>query len=71
VTKAQVRTTPIDPLVLAERNDGMGSLSGPYESNEPTAGLQRQEDRLFLRKGLDELPMEQRDLLVLLMADPR
>jgi RNA polymerase sigma factor (sigma-70 family) len=70
IVKAQGRAIPTDPLALAERNDGMNPLSAGYEPNEPTAALQRQEDWLFLRKGLDELPTEQRDLIILLMADP-
>jgi RNA polymerase sigma factor (sigma-70 family) len=68
--KTQARAIPTDPVALTERNAATGPLSAACEPKEPTAVLQRQEDSLFLRKGLDELPTEQRDLLILLMADP-
>jgi RNA polymerase sigma factor (sigma-70 family) len=70
MAKTQARTTPTDPVALTERNSAMSPFSGACEPKEPTAALQRQEDSVLLRKGLNELPTEQRDLLVLLMADP-
>jgi RNA polymerase sigma factor (sigma-70 family) len=70
MAKTQARAIPTDPVALTERNVAMSPLSAASEPKEPTAVLQRQEDWLFLRKGLDELPTEQRDLLILLMADP-
>jgi RNA polymerase sigma factor (sigma-70 family) len=70
MSKAQARAIPTDPVALTERSAAMSPLSAAYEPKEPTAVLQRQEDWLSLRKGLDELPTEQRDLLILLMADP-
>jgi DNA-directed RNA polymerase specialized sigma24 family protein len=70
MAKTQARATPTDPVALTERNVAMGPFSAACEPKEPMAVLQRQEDSLFLRKGLNELPTEQRDLLILLMADP-
>jgi RNA polymerase sigma factor (sigma-70 family) len=70
LAKSQVRAIPTDPVTLAQRNDATRAFSAAYEANEPTAALQRHEDWLLLQKGLDELPTEQRDLLILLMADP-
>ena len=70
IVKTQARAIATDPVALTERSAGVGSLSTAGEPSEPTAVLQRQEDLLSLQMGLDELPSEQRDLLVLLMADP-
>jgi RNA polymerase sigma factor (sigma-70 family) len=70
MAKTQARTIPTDPVALTERNAAMSPLGAAGEPKEPTVVLQRQEDSLLLRKGLDELPTEQRNLLILLMADP-
>ena len=70
LAKSLVRAIPTDPVTLTQQNDATRALSGAYEANEPTAVLQSHEDSVLLRKGLDELPSEQRDLLILLMADP-
>jgi RNA polymerase sigma factor (sigma-70 family) len=70
LAKSLVRAIPTDPVTLTQQNDATRALSAAYEANEPTAVLQSHEDALLLRKGLDELPTEQRDLLILLMADP-
>ena len=67
MAKTLVRAIPTDPVTLTQRNDATRSLSA---TDEPTAVLQRREDWLGLRNGLAELPTEQRDLLILLMADP-
>lgn len=67
MAKTLVRAIPTDAVTLAQRNDATRALSA---ADEPTAALQRHEDWLGLRNGLDELPTEQRDLLILLMADP-
>jgi RNA polymerase sigma factor (sigma-70 family) len=68
--KTQVRVIPTDPVTLAQRKDAASQFSAAHMTNEPMEMLQRDEDLAYLRKGLDELPTEQRDLLVLLMADP-
>jgi RNA polymerase sigma factor (sigma-70 family) len=70
LAKSLVRAIPTDPVTLTQRNDATRAFSAAHEPNEPTAALQRYEDWMLLRKGLDELPTEQRDLLILLMADP-
>jgi len=70
MAKSLVRAIPTDPVTLTQRNDATRAFSAAHEPNEPTAVLQRHEDCMLLRKGLDELPTEQRDLLILLMADP-
>jgi RNA polymerase sigma factor (sigma-70 family) len=70
MVRTQARTIPTDPVALNERNAAVTPLGAACEPSEPTVALQRQEDRLYLQKGLEELPTEQRDLLVLLMADP-
>ena len=70
MAKTQARTIPTDPVALTERNAAMSPLGAASEPKEPTVVLQNQEDSLLLRKGLDELPSEQRNLLILLMADP-
>jgi RNA polymerase sigma factor (sigma-70 family) len=68
--KTQARAIPTDPAMLGERNAAVSPLSAACEPTEPTAALQRQEDRRYLRKGLEELPTEQRNLVALLMTDP-
>lgn len=70
MAKTQARAIPTDPVALTERNAATSPWTAACEPKEPTAVLQRQEDWLFLREGLAELPTEQRDLLILLMADP-
>jgi RNA polymerase sigma factor (sigma-70 family) len=70
VAKTQARTIPTDPVALTERSAAMSPVGAAWDPKEPTVVLQRQEDSLLLRKGLDELPTDQRNLLILLMADP-
>jgi RNA polymerase sigma factor (sigma-70 family) len=70
VAKTQARTIPTDPVALTERSAAMSPVGAACDPKEPTVVLQRQEDSLLLRKGLDELPTDQRNLLILLMADP-
>jgi RNA polymerase sigma factor (sigma-70 family) len=70
LAKTQVRVIPTDPVTLTQRKDSARPFSGTSDLGEPPAVLQRKEDLTYLRKGMEELPTEQRDLLVLLMADP-
>jgi RNA polymerase sigma factor (sigma-70 family) len=70
MVKAQARTIPTDPVALNGRNAAVTPLGVACEPDEPVAALQHQEDWQYLQEGLDELPTEQRDLLVLLVADP-
>jgi RNA polymerase sigma factor (sigma-70 family) len=70
VVKSQGRAIPTDPVTLSQRDEATQVLSTAYELSEPTAAVLRREDSQFLHDGLDELPTEQRDLLILLIADP-
>jgi RNA polymerase sigma factor (sigma-70 family) len=70
VVKSQFRAIPTDPVTLSQRDEATWPLTMAHESSEPTAVLLRREDWQFLYEGLDELPPEQRDLLILLVADP-
>jgi RNA polymerase sigma factor (sigma-70 family) len=70
IARTQARVIPTDPVTLAQRKDATRASRTAADAHEPPSVLQRKEDLTFLRKGLDELPSEQRELLILLMADP-
>lgn len=70
IAKTQARVIPTDPVTLAQRKDATRASRTAADAHEPPSVLPRKEDLTFLRKGLDELPSEQRELLILLMADP-
>jgi RNA polymerase sigma factor (sigma-70 family) len=71
VSKALTRTIAVDPLAPAESGYGMQWLLGAApESDQLDHALLRQETRQAVREGLADLPQAQRDLLLLLVAEP-
>ncbi len=70
IVKSHVRAIPTDPVAFSHQNDALNAWGTPYEPSESATGLERSQDCQFLQRGLDELSTEQRDLLILLMADP-
>jgi RNA polymerase sigma factor (sigma-70 family) len=72
VVTSQRRTTPVDFSVVDTARDpwpGMPSADRSHDSGIDD-GLRREECRRAVREGLAELTPPQRDLLLLLVADP-
>ena len=71
VSKAQARTIAVDPLAPADSGYGMQWLLGAApQSDQLDDALLRQETRQAVQDGLAGLPPAQRDLLLLLVAEP-
>ena len=71
VSKASTRTIAVDPLAPAESGYGMQWLVGAAPASEPLDdALLRLETQQAVREGLADLPQAQRDLLLLLVAEP-
>jgi RNA polymerase sigma factor (sigma-70 family) len=71
VSKAQARTIVVDPLAPEDSGYGMQWLVGAApESDQLDDALLRQETRQAVRDGLAGLPQAQRELLLLLVAEP-
>ena len=73
VLKARRRSVVVDPAVLARADQGTdgGHSVNCAEAPSVESRLLRAEERLAVRQGLDHLRPGRRDLLLLLVAEPR
>jgi RNA polymerase sigma factor (sigma-70 family) len=70
VVNLQKRTVAVDPLLSRELSTGAFPQLSGLPASEPDEVAIRAEDEEAVRAGLAELPARDRQLLVLLVADP-